>query len=471
MTTSDTTRLSSNGAPPIFEAPTSREDVERHVRENNIQFLFAQFVDMHGKPNAKLVPATHLDDLLDEGAGFAGFAAGAVGQQPHDPDMLAIPDIRSYTPLPWRPEMARFACDLTVEGEEWLYCPRTILRKQMERAAALGYEFKIGCELEYFLVRKNEDGSIEVADAADNLDQPCYDMRALSRNLDFVQQVALNCTQLGWDNYATDHEDANGQFEQNFQFADALTTCDRAIFFRYMVETLAQQRGLIATFMPKPFGHLTGNGAHFHMSLWKDGENVFDADTSDDPNGLGLSETAYQFVGGLKKHAKAYIAVTAPTITSYKRLTIGARSGSAWAPVYISYGYNNRTQMLRIPDAGRIEDRTVDGSTNPYLAATVILAAGLDGIENGLEAGDPTTDLNLHDETPESIEKMGIEKLPANLLDATRELEKDDVLRKALGNTGKEDYIDYYVKNKQQEFQEWHDQVSQWEVDRYLQLF
>ena len=452
-------------------APQSEDEVRQLARDGEIEFLFAQFVDMHGKPNAKLVPAHHLDDLLADGAGFAGFAAGDIGQGPHDPDLIAMPDVRSYTPLPWKPGVARFACDVTVEGEEWPYCPRTILRHQLDRAAALGYEFRIGAELEYFLVRRCEDGSIEVADALDTLEQPCYDMRGLTRNLDFVSTISRNVTALGWDNYATDHEDANGQFEQNFEFDDALVTCDRAVFFRFMVEALAQEQGLIATFMPKPFAHLTGNGCHFHMSLWKDGENVFDADPKDDSRGLGLSETAYQFIGGLKKHAKAYIAVTAPTITSYKRLTIGARSGSAWAPVYISYGWNNRTQMLRIPDAGRIEDRTVDGATNPYLAATVILAAGLDGIENGLDAGDPTTDLNLHDETPESIAKMGIEKLPVNLLDATRELEKDDVLRKALGNTGKEDYIDYYVKNKQQEFQEWHDQVSQWEVDRYLQLF
>ena len=454
-----------------FAPPTTRDELEKEIRDRDIQFLFAQFVDMHGKPNAKLVPAAHLDDLLTEGAGFAGFAAGAIGQRPHDPDMLAIPDMSSFTPLPWRPEVARFACDVHVEGEEWPYCPRTILRRQLERAKELGYEFRIGAELEYFLVRRNEDGTIEVADRLDNLDQPCYDMRALTRNLDFVEQVSRNVTGLGWDNYATDHEDANGQFEQNFQFADALTTCDRAIFFRYMVEALAQERGLIATFMPKPFSHLTGNGCHFHMSLWKDGENVFDADPSDDPRGLGLSELAYQFIGGLKAHAKAYIAVTAPTVTSYKRLVIGARSGSAWAPVYISYGFNNRTQMLRIPDAGRIEDRTVDGSCNPYLAATAVLAAGLDGIERGLDPGDPTTELNLHELTPDAREKLGVELLPPNLLDATRHLKEDDVLRAALGNTGREDYVDYYVETKQQEFQEWHDQVSQWEVDRYLQLY
>jgi glutamine synthetase len=457
------------GAP--FTAPESADDVRAYVKANGIQFLFAQFVDMHGKPNAKLVPATHLDDLFTDGAGFAGFAAGEIGQSPNDPDLIAIPDVRSFTPLPWRPGVARFACDVTVEGEEWPYCPRTILRRMLARAAALGFEFKLGAELEYFLVRRNDDGTIELADKLDTLAQPCYDMRALTRNLDFVSSVATNITALGWDNYATDHEDANGQFEQNFAYNDALTTCDRAIFFRFMVEAMAQERGLIATFMPKPFAHLTGNGCHLHMSLWRDGVNVFDANPEDDPNRMGLSEDAYHFIGGLKAHAKAYIALTAPTVTSYKRLVIGARSGSAWAPVYISYGYNNRTQMLRIPDAGRIEDRTVDGSCNPYLAATAVLAAGLDGIERGLDPGEPTSALNLHELTEDDRAKLGVELLPANLLDATRALEADDVLRKALGNTGREDYVDYYVRVKQREWAEAHEQITQWEIDRYLQLY
>jgi glutamine synthetase len=465
----DGANAAAGGAP--FVAPTSADEVREYVRANGIQFVFAQFVDMHGKPNAKLVPTTHLDDLFTDGAGFAGFAAGEIGQQPSDPDMIAMPDVRSFTPLPWRAGVARFACDVTVEGEEWPYCPRTILRRMLARAAALGYEFKIGAELEYFLVRRRDDGTIEVADKLDTLSQPCYDMRALTRNLDFVGDVARNISALGWDNYATDHEDANGQFEQNFTFSDALTTCDRAIFFRYMVEAMAQERGLIATFMPKPFAHLTGSGCHLHMSLWRDGRNVFEADTADDPHGMGLSETAYHFIGGLKAHAKAYIALTAPTVTSYKRLVLGARSGSAWAPVYISYGYNNRTQMLRIPAAGRIEDRTVDGSCNPYLAATAVLAAGLDGIERGLPAGEPTSALNVHELSDEEREALGIDTLPGTLLDAVRGLESDDVLRQALGNTGREDYVDYYARVKRREFAEAHEQITQWEIDRYLQLY
>jgi glutamine synthetase len=445
------------------------KDVRKVVDEKGVEFFFAQFVDMHGKPNAKLVPARHLDGLIEDGAGFAGFAAGDIGQTPSDPDLAAMPDLDSLTVLPWRPNVARLACDVTVEGEAWPYCPRTILRNQMARAAEKGWEFKLGAELEYFLVRRTEDGGIEVADRLDTLDQPCYDMRALTRNLDFVSEVSRHVTELGWDNYATDHEDANGQFEQNWDFADALTTADRSIFFRYMVESLAQERGLIATFMPKPFAHLTGNGCHFHMSLWDGDKNLF-ADP-DDPMGLGLSQLAYNFIGGLKAHAKAYIAITAPTVTSYKRLIVGApTSGATWAPAYIAYGWNNRTMMLRIPDHGRIEDRTVDGSCNPYLAATAVLAAGMDGIERGLEAGEPVKG-NLYEMPEADRDAAGIELLPANLLDATRELEKCDVLRAAFGSVGDEDYLDYYVRCKRREWQQAHEQITQWELDRYLQLF
>jgi glutamine synthetase len=450
---------------------SAADEVRRVVSEQGIQFLFAQFVDMHGKPSAKLVPAHHIDDLLTDGAGFAGFAAGDIGQGPHDPDMIAIPDPGSLTILPWKPNVARFACDVTVEGEPWPFCPRTILRNALTRAKQLGFEPRIGAELEYFLLRRTEDGGIAPADPLDTLDLPCYDMRALTRNLDFVSLVSQSVTSMGWDNYATDHEDANGQFEQNFQFADALTTCDRAIFFRYMVESLAQERGLLATFMPKPFANLTGNGCHFHFSLWRDGENLFECDPADDPRGLGLSPLAYNFIGGLKAHAKAYIAVTAPTVNSYKRLVVGApNSGATWAPAYISYGYNNRTQMLRIPDAGRIEDRTVDGSCNPYLAATAMLAAGLDGIERELDAGKPNS-ANLYELSAEERAAEGIDLLPGNLLDATRELEKDDVLRKALGTTRDGDYVDYFIKVKRGEWQAAHEQITQWELDRYLSLF
>lgn len=445
------------------------DEIKKIAKARGVEFFFAQFVDMYGRPSAKLVPAAHLDSLVADGAGFAGFAAGEIGQMPSDPDIAAMPDLDSFTLVPWQQNLARFACDVTVEGEDWAYCPRTILRRQVARAKELGYELKIGIELEYFLINRRDDGSIEIADNQDTLDKPCYDMAGLTRRYDFLTTVSKYCNEMGWGNYANDHEDANGQFEQNFEYDDALKSCDRAIFFRYMVHTIAEQHGMVATFMPKPFTRLTGSGQHFHVSLWRDGENVFLDEA--DPRGLGLSETAYNFVGGLKKHARAYSAVTAPTVNSYKRLKLGSTtSGATWSPVWISYGYNNRTQMLRIPAPGRIEDRTIDGSANPYLAATAVLAAGLDGIEKGLDAGEPNSE-NLYTKSYEELTERGLRTLPGNLLEAIGELEADDVLRKALGAGRGEDYVDYYARVKRDEWFRYHEQVTPWEINEYLTRF
>ena len=453
------------------------ENIRSRSQELGVEFYFAQFVDMYARPSAKLVPAAYLDDLVSDGAGFAGFAAGEIGQLPSDPDIAAIPDLSTFTPVPWEPTLARFACDVTVDGEEWPYDPRTILRHQIDKTRTKGYEFMMGLELEYFLLRGDGNGSgngsgngtIQIADPLDNLEKPCYDLKGLTRNYEFLRTVSNYVNGLGWGNYANDHEDANGQFEQNFTYTNALSSCDRAIFFRYMVHTLAQRQGMLATFMPKPFTELTGNGCHFHMSLWDGDTNLFLDE--DDPRGLGLSELAYNFIGGLKKHAKAYIGVTAPTVNSYKRLKQGTTtSGATWSPVYISYGHNNRTQMLRVPGPGRVEDRTIDGSCNPYLAATVILAAGIDGIENKLDPGEPKAG-NLYTTSAEELEKEGIEVLPANLLDATRELERDDVIREALGEARNEDYVDYFIRVKRDEWTRYHEQVTPWEIKEYLTRF
>ncbi len=448
---------------------TTVEEIRSRSEDLGVEFYFAQFVDMYGRPSAKLVPAEYLDDLVSDGAGFAGFAAGEIGQLPSDPDIAAIPDLNSFTPVPWEPSLARFACNVTVDGEEWPYDPRTILRRQLEKARTKGYEFMMGLELEYFLLKSDGNGGIQIADALDDLEKPCYDLRGLTRNYEFLRRVSNYVNGMGWGNYANDHEDANGQFEQNFTYNDALTSCDRAIFFRYMVHTLAQQQGLLATFMPKPFTDLTGNGCHFHMSLWDGDTNLFLDE--DDARGLGLSETAYHFIGGLKKHAKAYSAVTAPTVNSYKRLKLGSTSsGATWSPVWISYGYNNRTQMLRIPAPGRVEDRTVDGSTNPYLAATVILAAGIDGIENRIDPGEPNSD-NLYSIPHDELRARGLDTLPSNLLQATMELERDEVIREALGEARNEDYVDYFIRVKQEEWNRYHEQVTPWEIKEYLTRF
>jgi glutamine synthetase len=362
-------------------------------------------------------------------------------------------------------------CDIHVEGEPWPYAPRLILKGMLEKARARGLEYNVGCEAEYFLVRRGQDGTIDVADPLDRSVAPCYDAKGLTRMFDHLTTVSRYMNQLGWANYANDHEDANGQFEQNFQYSDALTSADRLIFFRYMVHTVAHNAGLAATFMPKPFASLTGSGLHLHSSLWDAGTGAELFADPGDARGLGLSQLAYHYIGGLIAHAPALAAVTCPTVNSYKRMGAGAPlSGATWAPAYATYGGNNRTQMLRVPDGGRVENRACDGSANPYLAMAVQLAAGLDGIDRGLDPGEPNRD-NLHVLPAEEVTRRGIRSLPPTLLHAADELVADDVLREALGKTPDGDYVDYYAKVKREEFHAWHSVVSGWEVERYLTLF
>ncbi len=441
------------------------EAAARFVRDKGIEFFLCSFVEMGGMPKAKLVPAKHLHDMAQGSAGFAGFAVGNIGQGPHDPDLIAIPDFESLMLLPWRKNVAWVASNIYVNEKSWPYCPRTILQRQLQRALEKGYVFKTGVEAEFFLLQKNHNGSYEPYDLLDVLAKPCYDLGALNRNLDIMTTLLKYMDELGWDPYANDHEDANCQFEINWTYSTALRTADRHTFFRWMVKAVAEQKGLLATFMPKPFPHLTGNGAHFHMSLW-DPKN----DTSrflEEKDENGLSELAYYFIGGLKKHGRAVAAVTAPTVNSYKRLIRGApRSGATWAPVYVTFGGSNRTQMIRIPSPGRIENRTVDGAANPYLAAVVMLAAGLDGIENRIPAG-KRNDRNLYEVPLDELKAEGIDLLPTTLSEALDALEEDPVVLEALGSP----YAEYYLKVKREEWKEYHDSVSQWELDTYLQQY
>jgi len=448
-----------------------RGELRERATQDGIEFFFAMFVDMHGKPCAKLIPASSFDVMMDGGAGFAGFAAGPMGQTPADPDLIAVPDPNSYLQVPWQPSLAVVMCDIAVEGELWPYTPRVILKRQLEQLTERGLTYNVGLEAEYFLVRREADGGIVVADPLDTAGTPCYDVKALSRMYPHLTAVSKYLNQLGWTNYANDHEDANGQFEQNFNYADALTSADRLIFFRYMVHTLAHEAGMAATFMPKPFAHLTGTGLHAHSSLWRtdSGEELFRDDA--DPRGLGLSPMAYSFAAGLIEHAPAAVAVTCPTVNSYKRMGVGApTSGATWAPSYATYGGNNRTQMLRIPDGGRIEHRGCDGSANPYLALTVMLASGLDGVDRQLDPGEPNRD-NLYELSAEEVARRGIVSMPPTLLHACEKLVDDAVLREGLGKVRSGDYVDYYADVKRAEFGEYHAAVSDWEVRRYLTLF
>jgi glutamine synthetase len=447
------------------------DELRSRLEEDRVEFLFAMFVDMHGKPCAKMVPVEALDVLMGGGAGFAGFAAGAMGQSPADPDLIAVPDLSSYTLAPWQPGLAVLQCDIHVEGEPWPYAPRVILKRVLGSLRDRGLVYNVGCEAEYFLVRRNDEGGIAVADPLDTSDAPCYDAKALTRMYEHLTTVSRYMNKLGWANYATDHEDANGQFEQNFQFADALTSADRLVFFRYMVHTLAHRAGMSATFMPKPFTRLTGNGLHLHSSLWDaaTGDELFAE--PNDQRGLGLSEMAYHYIGGLIEHAAALVGVTCPTVNSYKRMGVGAPvSGATWAPAYAAYGGNNRTQMLRVPDGGRVENRACDGSANPYLAMAAQVAAGLDGIDRKLDPGAPNLD-NLYLLSAGEASGRGFRSMPPTLLHAMDELVGDGVLREALGKTPEGDYVDYFAQTKRDEFFAWHAVVSDWELERYLTLF
>jgi glutamine synthetase len=445
-------------SPPALPA-TSTPTLAQRVAADEVNFILATFVDLNGKPCAKLVPAQAVEMLETEGVGFAGYAAGALGQQPSDPDLMAIPDPSSYTLLSFlRPGLAMVHCDPHVLGQPWPYAPRNILRAVLGRLTAQGLTAQVGAEAEYFLVRRDAEGKLAVADDRDSSARPCYDARDLTRMYEHLTEVSTAINGLGWSNYANDHEDGNGQFEQNFAHAEPMTTADRLVTFRYLVQVLAEQRGMTATFMPKPFTDRTGTGLHMHMSLWRDGEPLFPDPA--DPRGLGLSSLAYQFIGGLLAHAPALLAVVAPTVNSYKRTTAATpASGATWAPNSATYGGNDRTHLVRVPDGDRIEVRACDGSANPYLAMAALLAAGMDGIGRGLDPGERGTDPGL--------------PLPPTLLHAVQGLAADDVVSGCLDAavSAGHQVAEYYRQVKTDEFLAWHSQVSAWETDRYLTAF
>jgi len=442
-------------------------ETQKLFAEKNIKYFMMSFVDMHGTPRAKLVPAECLGDVAEGAAGFAGFAVDGVGQGPHDPDLSCVPSSNSTVyALPWKPGIAWIAGNLQMDGEDWNYCPRTILGRMVAKAAEKGFRYKLGIEPEFFLLERGEGGSIKVADSGDYLAKPCYSQLALLRNTDFLTTLMTYMNELGYGVYQNDHEDANGQFEINWRFADALKTADQVSFFKFMVKALAEERGLTATFMPKPFRNLTGNGAHMHMSLWDMDakENLF----LDKNSERGLSSIAWAFMGGILAHAKGLCALTAPSVNSYKRFGARtARSGATWAPVFVTHGGNNRTMMIRVPAPGRLEYRTADGSNNPYLASAAVLAAGLDGIAKGLDPG-ASSNGNLFLLSASEGSSLGMEQIPHNLGQAIDELEKDDVLCEALG----EGYAQTYIAMKREEWDSYLDAtsatVSQWELDKYL---
>ncbi len=430
-------------------------DLAKIAKERGIKYFLISFVDLFGSLRAKLVPARAIGDMQRDGAGFAGFATW-LDMTPADPDMFAIPDPDSLIQLPWRPEVGWLAADLWMDGKEVEASPRVALKRQIDKAAAQGHHMKSGVECEYFLVKA--DGSA-VADERDTQEKPCYDQSALMRRYEVISQICDAMIELGWGPYQNDHEDANGQFEMNWDYDDCLVTADRHVFFKFMVKSVAELHGLRATFMPKPFANLTGNGCHSHVSLWdKTGEkNLF----HDDKGELGLSQLAYSFLGGVIHSADALAAIFNPTVNSYKRIDATVTlSGATWSPNAISYSGNNRTHMVRIPDPGRFELRLMDGAANPYLLQAGVLVAGLDGMANQRDPGE-RLDINMY---TEGHKLKRIRRLPLNLLDAVRLFDKSKVLRAGFGK----ELVGSYVKLKLEEWKSYSTTLSQWEREHTL---
>ena len=431
------------------------KDLAAAAKANNIEYFLISFVDLLGQLRAKLVPARAIRGMQKDGAGFAGFATW-LDMTPAHPDMFAIPDPDSLIQLPWKPEVGWLAADLWMDGKAVEASPRVALKRQIEAAVNKGYRVKTGVECEFFLTSPSGD---RLSDEMDQEEKPCYDQSALMRRYDVISEICDSMLSLGWNPYQNDHEDANGQFEMNWDYTDCLKTADRHTFFKFMAKSIAEKHGYRATFMPKPFANLTGSGCHAHVSVWdKAGKKNLFLNKRDD---MGLSKLAYQFLAGVLHSADAMAAMFIPTVNSYKRIDAAVTSsGATWSPNAITYSGNNRTHMVRIPDPGRFEIRLMDGATNPYLLQAAVVATGLDGVANERDPG-KRVDLNMYTEQ-HKLKK--VRKLPTNLLDAIRLLDASKIARSAFGD----EFIDSYVKLKKEEWQRFTREITPWERSHTL---
>ncbi|WP_377193748.1 type III glutamate--ammonia ligase [Ruegeria meonggei] len=439
-------------------------DLAAFAKEKGVKYFMISFTDLFGGQRAKLVPAQAIADMQEDGAGFAGFATW-LDMTPAHPDMLAVPDPSSVIQLPWKPEVAWVAGNCVMEGNDVAQAPRNVLRRLIDEAADEGMHVKTGIEAEFFLL--TPDGE-QISDPFDTAEKPCYDQQAVMRRYDVVREICDYMLELGWGPYQNDHEDANGQFEMNWEFDDALRTADKHSFFKFMTKSVAEKHGLRATFMPKPVEGLTGNGCHAHISVWDapgkaSKTNVFAGD-GDGPTGeVGLGERGKHFLGGIMKHASALAAITNPTVNSYKRINAPrTMSGATWAPNTVTWTGNNRTHMVRVPGPGRFELRLPDGATNPYLLQAVIIAAGLSGIRSKADPG-KRWDIDMY---AEGHKVRGAPKLPLNMLDALREYDKDKELKAMMGA----EFSSAFLKMKHQEWNSFVSHFSRWEKDNTLDI-
>ncbi len=435
-------------------------DLAAFAKATGVKYFMVSFTDLFGGQRAKLVPAQAIAEMQEDGAGFAGFAT-YLDMTPAHPDMLAVPDASSVIQLPWKPEVAWVAANCVMEGEDVAQAPRNVLRKLIDQAADQGLHVKTGIEAEFFLLTPQGD---QISDPFDTAAKPCYDQQAVMRRYEVIREICDYMLELGWGPYQNDHEDANGQFEMNWEFDDALKTADKHSFFKFMAKSVAEKHGLRATFMPKPIEGLTGNGCHAHISVW-DGAgsaaktNVF----ADDAMDLGLSQSGRHFLGGIMKHASALAAITNPTVNSYKRINAPrTMSGATWAPNTVTWTSNNRTHMVRVPGPGRFELRLPDGAANPYLLQAVIIAAGLDGLSTNADPG-KRYDIDIY---AEGHKVRGATRLPLNLLDALREFNKNKGLKSMLGD----EFSAAYLKLKHQEWDAFTAHFSTWEKENTLDI-
>ncbi|HEX4646641.1 MAG TPA: type III glutamate--ammonia ligase [Verrucomicrobiae bacterium] len=444
--------------------------IKQKLVQQGVKYCLGAYVDIHGVPKGKFVPIAHFEHFAHGSELYTGYALDGLGQAPNDDEISSVPDTGNIIQLPWRNEVAWMPADNYFHGRPYPLNTRVLLKKVLGEAAKLGFSFNLGIECEIYVLKQDEQGRLVVPNSDDNLDKSCYDVKRFLDAFPWLDEMVTTMNGLGWDVYSLDHEDGNSQFEFDFSYADALTMADRYIFFRYMAKTLAAKHGLLATFMPKPFADKTGNGAHFNMSLAdkKTGKNLFAIEPGRDQRGLGLSPLGYSFVAGILRHGRALCAVLAPTVNSYKRLIRrGAMSYYSWAPVFNSFGTNNRTNSVRIPmGGGRCESRNADSSCNPYLAAALVLAAGLSGVREKLDPGEPHNE-NLYEFSDAELALRGVQPLPRTLGEAVEAFAGDPFVEKVLGAELRDEFIKY----KRAEWEDYHQSVSQWEIDRYARLF
>ena len=441
-------------------------DLAKFAEDNGVKYFMISFTDLFGGQRAKLVPARAIADMQENGAGFAGFATW-LDLTPAHPDMLAMPDPEAVIILPWNKEIAWVPGNCVMSGQDVSQAPRNVLRKLIAQAAEEGMHVKTGIEAEFFLLTPAGD---QISDEFDTAAKPCYDQQAFMRRLDVIREISDYMLDLGWGAYQNDHEDANGQWEMNWDFDDALATADKHSFFKFMAKCVAEKHGYRATFMPKPIEGLTGNGCHAHISVWDapgkaSKTNVFSMKPNDSSQTaeLGLSEKGRHFLGGIMKHASALAAITNPTVNSYKRINAPrTMSGATWAPNTVTWTGNNRTHMVRVPGPGRFELRLPDGAVNPYLLQAVIIAAGLSGVRSKADPG-KRHDIDMY---ADGHKVRGAPKLPLNMLDALRDYDKDKELRASMG----EEFSKAYLKMKHEEWSSFVSHFSRWEKENTLDI-